>query len=345
MLLIIAHHFAVHGGFDFGYESVTLNRVWTQFLSIGGKIGVNVFVLISGYFLIDKTTFNLPKIIRFWLQVFFYSISVYFIFVLCGKETFSIKEAIKSCLPISFQQWWFASTYFYMLMLAPFLSLVLHKLDRKLYFRLLVLFSFLWCIIPTFAINTLYIKSNNLLWFVYLYALAGYVKLHAPELSITGKMYIWAAVVMYLLIEASAIVFDSLGTKWTICADHATYFAETQKLSVLFVSVCLLLGFRKLKIRQNKWINIISSSTFGIYLIHDNDLIRKFLWLDLFRNNSFSESAFLIPVSLIAIAAVFAWCMFIELARKYTLEKLYMKWVNVLCDKVNQIIKLFYEHD
>ena len=39
MVLIVAHHFAVHGGFDFPLANITVNRLWIQFIQIGGKIG------------------------------------------------------------------------------------------------------------------------------------------------------------------------------------------------------------------------------------------------------------------------------------------------------------------
>lgn len=46
MLLIVAHHFSVHGGGNF-LEQFTTNYVWTEFISSGGKVGVNLFVLIT----------------------------------------------------------------------------------------------------------------------------------------------------------------------------------------------------------------------------------------------------------------------------------------------------------
>lgn len=54
MILIIMHHYAVHGGFDLLNTELDLNRIWIQILSIGGKIGVNCFVLITGYFMINS---------------------------------------------------------------------------------------------------------------------------------------------------------------------------------------------------------------------------------------------------------------------------------------------------
>ena len=53
MIMIVFHHFAVHGGFDFG-ASLSPTHFWYNFILMGGKIGVNVFVLISGYYLIDN---------------------------------------------------------------------------------------------------------------------------------------------------------------------------------------------------------------------------------------------------------------------------------------------------
>ena len=76
MVIIVAHHFAVHGGFDFPIETVAPNRLWIQFLALGGKIGVNIFVLISGYFLIDAKSLKKVKVLKLWLQIFTYSASI-----------------------------------------------------------------------------------------------------------------------------------------------------------------------------------------------------------------------------------------------------------------------------
>ena len=52
MIMIIAHHVSVHSGFVYPGEIISFNRLWIQFIQLGGKIGVNIFVLISGYFLV-----------------------------------------------------------------------------------------------------------------------------------------------------------------------------------------------------------------------------------------------------------------------------------------------------
>ena len=54
MFFIAICHFATHGGFDFGAQTLTLPRFWWYFIEMGGNFGVDVFVLISGYFLLHQ---------------------------------------------------------------------------------------------------------------------------------------------------------------------------------------------------------------------------------------------------------------------------------------------------
>ena len=58
MFLIVAHHFAVHGGVPIwkGDFPMSGNYYFTQLFSTGGKIGVDLFVLITGYFICNKIT-------------------------------------------------------------------------------------------------------------------------------------------------------------------------------------------------------------------------------------------------------------------------------------------------
>ena len=104
---------------------------------------------------------------------------------------------------------------------------------------------------------------------------------------------------------------------------YGTYFCGQQKLPAFLASLFLFLGFKKMKIGYKKSINLISSATFGVYLIHDNNYMRRFLWYTLFHNASYTESPYLIPHSLCAILLVFVCCTLIELFRIYGPERSY----------------------
>ena len=54
MILIIMHHFSVHGCFPFTPD-LTFNKVFLQVFGLGGKAAVVAFVMITGYFMVSST--------------------------------------------------------------------------------------------------------------------------------------------------------------------------------------------------------------------------------------------------------------------------------------------------
>lgn len=326
MVIIVAHHFSIYGGFEFPKDTITVNQLWLQFIQIGGKIGVNIFVLISGYFLISAKSLKTSKVIKLWVQVFSYSIALFTLFIASGIEPFRLKELIKHFFPITFSQWWFASSYFVLYLVSPYINILLNSLDKKNYQRLLILLTVCWCFIPTFT-GQLF-QSNELLWFVYLYACAGYIKLYSPKPNVKGATCILLSFAATILTFCSVIVFDVLGTKISFFGDHATFFYGMEKAPIFVISILIFIGFLKIDIRHSRIINLVSSATFGVYLVHDDKYVRPFLWKTMFKNASYSDSNFLILYSLIVIAVVFVLCTFVELIRIYLLEKHYLNLIN-----------------
>lgn len=81
MIMIISAHYMYHGGMIDNGTSV--NQVFAIFLRIGGKLGVNIFVLISAYFL-SAQPFKVERIFRVACECIFYSIVVYLFAYLWG---------------------------------------------------------------------------------------------------------------------------------------------------------------------------------------------------------------------------------------------------------------------
>lgn len=337
MIMILAHHFSIHGGFELSADVISVNRLWLQFIQIGGKIGVNVFVLISGYFLISSKSLKINKVIKLWIQIFMYSVLIFLLFIILGIEPFEIKELIMSCFPITYSQWWFASTYFMLYLISPYINKLLNMLDKREYQRLLMLLTICWCIIPTLTAQSF--QSNGLLWFVYLYSLAGYIKLHNPKTNIKSTTYILLSILVTILTFLSATFFELLGMKVAFFKIHATFFHtmhyEMQRIPIVVISVLLFVGFLKINIGYKRIINLVASATFGVYLIHDNRHVRPFLWETVFKNASYSESNMLISYSLLVIAIVYIICTIIELARIYLLEKHYIGLLNYLANVID----------
>lgn len=339
IIMIVFCHFASHGGFNFENSDLSLNRIWLYLIEMGGNIGVNIFVIISGYFLINNRNklFDLKKILKLWGKIFFYSIFIYFIFIFFLDEIFTLKTFVKAALPLLFTQWWFATTYMVLYILHPFINMLLNKLNKKTYQILLTILLFLWCIIPTFT--TRKFEGNSLTWFITLYAFAGYVRLYGLNYKLNVKHYSILFLFFFLVTFASAILFTIIGAKIPVFGKHAIYFYAKNRLPTFLISLSLFMVFANIKMKNYKWINIISASTFGVYLIHDHRLVRYYIWINLFQNSSFQNSNLLIPYSIGVSLIVFTFCLIIDLIRKYSIGILYDRAVDKWADTIVKPIK------
>lgn len=104
---------------------------------------------------------------------------------------------------------------------------------------------------------------------------------------------------------------------------------------IIIQSICYFLFFSLLSIKS-RVINILSSTTLGVYLIHDNNFIREYLYKILgFQNISYS-STILVKVLLCSLL-IFSLCSIIELLRKAIFKFLFNR-------KFSQKFRLFYRN-
>ncbi len=75
MVLIVMSHYSVHGGINLNVLPLSANKVFLRMIQFG-DLGTNIFVLISGYFLI-YSSYRFQKLLRLLLQVWFYSVLLY----------------------------------------------------------------------------------------------------------------------------------------------------------------------------------------------------------------------------------------------------------------------------
>ena len=311
MLMIIGSHLSQHGGFNFSDSSVTLNRIWQQFLRTGGSYGNSIFVLISGYFLINSPGIKIQRIVNLWTRMFFYSVLIFWVSVLWGTQIFSMKYMLKSFMPVTHGWWWFTKTYFVLYLIHPYLNLFLHSLNRENYRKFLMAVCIYWSIITTLTHSDF--ESNRLIQFICVYSIAGYIRLWAKDFG--DRKFIFYGIIFVLINTLTVLLMDIAGLKFKVLAKEALYFSGMMRPFTLSAMVCLLLGFRKLRIGTNKLINILASVSLGVYMLHENVFSIKFVWQDIFGVSAFQDSIYLIPYSIAVILIVYVSCTLIELIR------------------------------
>ena len=104
---------------------------------------------------------------------------------------------------------------------------------------------------------------------------------------------------------------------------------------VVVIGLIVFIGFLKMNIGYKRVINFISPAMFGVFLIHENDCIRKWLWQDIFKLGSYSNSNVLIPYTILVVAIVFVGCTIIELLRRYSIELLSKPLIRFTSEKID----------
>ncbi|MGX7042399.1 hypothetical protein [Leuconostoc holzapfelii] len=113
MAFITVHHFAIWGYF-IGNEVHTVqpNTVWLQFLEIFGKIGVDLFILITGYFAINpRPTFQ--KVWQLTSKVRFCALGLLIIFLVCGRLQFIVDMMWRPLFPTIWIMYCFITNFCY----------------------------------------------------------------------------------------------------------------------------------------------------------------------------------------------------------------------------------------
>ncbi len=344
IVFIIAHHFSVHGGFDFsGLESSGLtifNSSWVSFIAQLGKVGVNIFVLISAYYLIDNNRFKIKKLLSIILEMITFSTIIGVTFWIVDQKAFSLSLLKSLFLPFGSDVWWFMTTYLLLYILSPLLNLGIRAMNKTMHAVFLIVFLFIWSFMPTFFSEGY--GFSNIGWFITLYLVGSYIKLYEIKLKMKPWLGILVSAGLFILtFGIKSTIVGLLGYENLI----AEYLSGCLNLIDMnnFIQVCctilLFLSFKEIQMKSYKTINLIASTTLAIYLLHDQSDIRHFLWIDLFKNNNYAGSPFLFIYSIGVILAVFAVGLIIGLIYRYTFAIVYNKLLNYL-DR-----KIFYKLD
>ena len=311
------HHYSVHGDFDL-QNYFSANVYFVQCLGMFGKLGVNLFVLISGYFLCTSK-FNWKRLLRIELQVLFYSATIGILFFIFLPQKIGVKSLIKCFFPLLKSQYWFYTTYFVLVCLSPYINIFIKAAKKDDLQKLILCLSFLWVILP-FVPKFDALEYSNLVWFIFLYIIASYIRLYGEQINIKNSIVGIFALISFLLVILSVLCFDLLGLWNKMFFEKYNYFKPQNSLLIFACSVFTFLFFSKLKMKQNKFINLISSATFGVYLIHDNNFVRPFLWVDLFKNATYLDTSSIYLHAIINIVLVYVVCTVIDLLRQLAIK-------------------------
>ena len=279
MFFIVVYHCLTHGvgdGYGFNTDSpIALSNVlFSDFMLVFSSIAVNLYVMISGYFLADLN-FKASRIVRTWAYACFYSFIITALFMALTVVPFNAISVGKSLFPLSSNAYWFVTQYIGLLILSPFLAVLARQLTYRQYLVLLAGGAIICLsIIPDFPLGKrFYVAHGNSVWsFAYLFMIAGFIKHHLKKVPM-GRLSMIVVSLIVLILVCEVIGGYKNGS-------ISLYWLNYNGL-VLMLSVAVFVLVRQLQIPERGFWNILVKAapyTFGVYLIHDHLLVRDWLW-------------------------------------------------------------------
>ena len=342
MFSIVLYHCMCHGiggsyAFDLRQPVSLLNFTFSDLVLVIGSIAVNLYVLVSGYFLVTAK-FKASRIVRTWLSTCFYSVLITFIFMTLSLAPWNIVTLGKSFFPVSSDPYWFVSQYIGLLFLSPFLAMLVRQLSYRQYVVLLIGMGLMvMSLIPDFPLGKRFsISHGNSVWsFVYLFLIAGFIRLHLKRISM-GKVL--TAVVVLALVTMVAQVILGLHDS----AGHL--FWLNYNGIILLLSVAVFIWIRQMRVPETglcDWMVKAAPYSFGVYLIHDHLLMRDWLWHHTLSMTRYAEQWTYPLVVLGVCLSLFVICALIDVIRQRLFTLLHIDSLVKRLDGWSYFPKLF----
>ena len=233
----------------------SLMRILSENICI---VGVNIFVLISGWFGIN---FKNKGICNFIFQSLFFSVILFIPFITTGKIDAN-RINIMSAFLLYKNAYWFFWAYIVLYIISPILNTFIENTDKATIRKVLILFFTTQTIIFIFTSTGFYKAGYDPLSFIGLYLLARYFRLYKNN---NGK-YIYLGIYLICMLCNTFLCFIPTYLGYNSEAIHAISNAYTNPLNIVG-ALSFLLFFTKFEFKS-KCINWFATSCFGVYLFH-----------------------------------------------------------------------------
>lgn len=328
MFMVVVLHVLGHGGVlesnIAGFKLYALYYLETLCI-----IAVNCFALISGYLNYNKK-FSLKRILNLWLQVFSINAVVSILFIILKKEAFNFGVLLNIIFPILRTDYWYFTCYFMILILMPLLNIIIEKTPKSSILAVLSVVGVFIGILTLFATYfTLFDFESGytVSWLAYLYLWGGVVRKYNLRLKFLDNKK-WVYLVLYLISSVLSLAI-SFNVKESFNYHSVYYYTN---IFNLINSVLLLMYFSGLNIKKNKVISYLSTTSFAVYLLHEQSYVRKHLIKNQFVFLAESNVFVVYGIVLLSVAVIYLCCSIIETLRQQIFKLLR---INKVVDKMN----------
>lgn len=270
LFVIILHYNYPDGGKAFLHtQAMPQNYQILLIFEMLAICAVNIFVMISGYFLCTSTKVQVWKVIKLYIAVMFFSVLQYSLACLLGNNTFTVRRFLGHFIPAN----WYVSVYSGLYLISPYLNQILKGRTRSQFRFMLLLFFLILSVWPSgieffgeiigfspIALTPISRQGSNdgytLINFILLYFIGAYFRLHEDDGPSAKKLR--NGLVVYIACALLNTVYANF------FLNHATSYCNPL---VVIQTVAIFVVFQNIRIRSRA-VNAIASCSFGVYLMH-----------------------------------------------------------------------------
>lgn len=351
MLCVVASHTCA-----FTFETPGfLGKFYALYYAFG-LAGLNSFFMMSGYFMGNRPTVSKKKIISMFVQIVYcqiISLIVYVLFKITGLYSYEGITTMQMfgivvrfyIVPITSDVYWYITVYMLLLALIPVINPFLQKLNAKGFIFLLLIEGILWYGF-SFVFHYRYTHLQRAVFF---YTLGVFFKFYANEkslkrlfcsLGLFAICYAISTTLFYLFqneqVRSEFFIHylhkDIGGSQYVDMMLHfATYIIFSPICSILLFEI-----FKNISFSSNI-INIISATTFSVYLLHCQPLFNSSIHSIKLPTAPLSEPGKHLAFELLSWVVMFAICSAVDLIRikllKNKIDSLTNKGIALIKDK------------
>lgn len=323
MMVTMLHALTKSDLLPFMGNEVSANGWIAWVLEVFSVPAVNIFMLISGYFLISSG-FKIGRMVEIVLQTLFYSAGTFGLFLLLGKvppASMNNYDFFQYFLPIHMETYWFVSAYVIIYLLLPLITSGVHAMTEKQLQGVILLLLVFECVIKSFLPVRLSTdtKGYSFLWYLTLFLVGARIRLYGFKIVKTARRGWLIYTASTLLILAEIFFMSQIQVRTGRLKEMTTVSLEYNHILVFLSAVGIFAAFlhaKPLGEKLGRLVCMFSPYCLGVYLLQEN-LMMRYLWQDWFGLREIMDrsiSVFLFRI-LGAVAVMFVLGICVDIFR------------------------------
>ena len=287
------------------YPSVNVWIAW--FLEAFSIAAVNIFMLISGYFLVDST-FKISRVAELVCQTLFYTVGTLIVSIAIGLipvSSLNVHTILTAVLPVHMEVFWFISCYIVIYLLQPLIAAGVKNMSVKSLRVLIVSLIVYECLFKSFLPFKLEVDDAgySVIWFLVMFLLGAYMKRFSFRFLNTSSAGVALFFAASILVFTETLVIDFVINRFGKFEYIRTVATEYNHIFPLLASVGIFTAFIYKKTMGPKLGNIIcriSPMALGVYLLQES-LPFRYEWQKWFKlPGSLNDPVYLFILKVIA---------------------------------------------